>query len=78
MTHEDMLEEAARREAHNSTDKCFEEWFNDLYGLYSYRSEWFYGDCEVEEPNARKVLLRGWLRDAFIAGYEAQRNQKEP
>lgn len=21
----------------------FQEWFNDLYGVYSHRCEWFYG-----------------------------------
>lgn len=60
-----------------SVDELFTEWFNDLYGLYTCRSEWFYGDCEVGDENTRKSLLFKWVHAAFIAGYEAQHNQKK-
>ena len=50
---------------------AFNAWFNDdSYGPYSYRCEWFFGDCEVEDVNTRKDLLYKWIRAAYNAGYE--------
>ena len=47
----------------------FQEWFNDLYGVYSHRCEWFYGDCEVEDEKTRKDLMIKWLHSAYLSGY---------
>jgi hypothetical protein len=51
----------------------FQEWFNDLYGIYSYRCEWFYGDCEVEDEKTRKDLMIKWLHSAYLSGYNVGR-----
>ena len=49
----------------------FNAWFNDdTYGPYSYRCEWFFGDCEVEDVKTRKDLLYKWIHAAYCAGYE--------
>lgn len=49
----------------------FDKWFNeDLYGKFSSRSEWFYGDCEVKNEKIRKDLVYNWVRAAYLSGYE--------
>jgi hypothetical protein len=47
----------------------FVEWFNSSYGSYSLRSEWFFGDCEVEDEKTRKDILYKWIHAAYVAGY---------
>ena len=55
----------------------FDKWFNeDLYGKFSCRSEWFYGDCEVKEEKIRKDLVYNWVRAAFLSGYELGGTEK--
>lgn len=51
----------------------FQEWFNELYGVYSHRCEWFYGDCEVEDEKTRKDLMIKWLHSAYLSGYNVGR-----
>ena len=51
----------------------FQEWFNEIYGVYSCRCEWFYGDCEVEDENTRKDLMIKWLHSAYLSGYNVGR-----
>ena len=54
-----------------NAEVAFVEWFNeDLYGKFSCRSEWFYGDCEVKDEKIRKDLLYNWVRSAYLSGYE--------
>ena len=48
----------------------FEKWFNENYGKFSCRSEWFYGDCEVKDEKIRKDLVYNWVRSAYLSGYE--------
>ena len=48
----------------------FDKWFNGNYGKFSCRSEWFYGDCEVEDKKIRKDLVYNWVRSAYLSGYE--------
>jgi hypothetical protein len=55
----------------NDAEEGFVEWFHDLYGSYSLRSEWFYGDCDVEDVKTRQSILASWLHSAYIAGWEA-------
>ena len=55
----------------NDAEEGFVEWFHDLYGGYSLRSEWFYGDCDVEDVKTRQSILASWLHSAYIAGWEA-------
>lgn len=54
----------------DDAEEGFVEWFNDWYGYYSLRSEWFYGDCEVEDEKTRKDLLYKWIHFAYVSGYE--------
>ena len=50
---------------------AFNAWFNDdVYGLYSWRCEWFFGDCEVEDEKTRKDLMYKWIHAAYCAGYD--------
>ena len=51
----------------------FNQWFNGNYGPLTFRSEWFYGDCEVEDEKTRKDLLYKWIHAAYVAGYERGR-----
>jgi hypothetical protein len=51
----------------------FQEWFNEIYGVYSCRCEWFYGDCEVEDEKTRKDLMIKWLHSAYLSGYNVGR-----
>jgi len=48
----------------------FVEWYNDEYGTYSCRSEWFQGDCEVEDEKTRKDLMYRWIHAAFSYAYQ--------
>ena len=48
----------------------FLEWFNGNYGNFSCRSEWFYGDCEVEDEKTRKDLMYRWIHAAFSYAYQ--------
>ncbi len=50
-------------------EEGFVDWFNGNYGEFSFRSEWFFGDCEVEDVKTRKDLLYIWIHAAFVAGY---------
>jgi hypothetical protein len=54
-------------------EESFQEWFNDLYGPYSLRAEWFYGDCEIGDEKQRKDILVKWLHSAYISGYNVGR-----
>jgi hypothetical protein len=57
----------------DTIEDAFVEWFNDIYGVYSLRSEWFFGDCEVEDVNTRKDLMYKWLHSAFVVSYNMGR-----
>ena len=48
----------------------FQEWFNDFYGDFSFRSEHFFGDCEVEDEKTLKDLMYKWIHAAFVTGFE--------
>jgi hypothetical protein len=55
------------------TEEAFQEWFNDLCGGFSFRSEWFFEDAEVEDEKTRKDLMYKWVHSAFTVGYEMGR-----
>jgi hypothetical protein len=50
--------------------KKFEDWFTDFYGRFSFRIEHFYADCEEEDVEHRKKLLKKWMVASFHEGYE--------
>jgi hypothetical protein len=51
-------------------EENFQEWFNGMYGEYSLRSEWFFGDCEVEDEKTRKDLMYRWIYASFYSAWE--------
>ncbi len=55
----------------DGAENGFVEWFNDFHGPYSFRSEWFFGDCEVGDEKTHKDIMYGWLHAAYVSGYEA-------
>jgi hypothetical protein len=54
----------------DAAENGFVEWFNDIYGPYSLRSEWFFGDCEIADEKTLKEAMYKWLHVAYVAGYE--------
>jgi len=75
MTHEEMLEVAAQREAMNAKkrkiNKQCDEWLEELEG-YSFRYERFWDDFDQAKDkndyHTMKIMVR-WLRTAFEMGY---------
>jgi hypothetical protein len=62
----------------DTIEEEFQKWFNDdswmeICGGFSFRSEWFYGDCEVGDVKTRQDLMYKWLHSAFVVGYNAGR-----
>ena len=61
----------------DTAEEAFVQWFNDDYGSpYSLRSEWFFGDCKVQDENTLKDLMYKWLHSAFLTGYNTGRCSK--
>ena len=77
MTHEEMLEVAAQREAMNSQkrkiEKQFDAQFDELEG-YSFRYERFWDDFDSAKDkndyHTTKSMVK-WMRTAFEVGYYA-------
>jgi hypothetical protein len=59
-----------------TAEVAFQEWFNGEYGNFTFRCEWFFGDCEVEDVNTRKDLMTKWVHSAFLTGYNTGRCSK--
>jgi hypothetical protein len=49
----------------------FVNWFTGNYGEFSFRYEWFFGDCEVEDEKIRKDLMYKWVHSAYVSGYNS-------
>ena len=50
----------------------FNKWFyQDFYGPFSFRYEYFLDDINIQDENQRKDVLIDWLNSAYIAGWEA-------
>jgi len=60
----------------DTIEEAFQEWFHDLYGGFSLRSEWFYGDCEVGDVKTRQDLMIKWVHSAFVMDYNTGRCSK--
>jgi hypothetical protein len=59
--------------------KTFEEWLNEIEG-YSLRSERAYTDLveyEYDSPTERWDIVSDWLKAAFEAGVESQKQEVE-
>ena len=49
----------------------FNKWFyEDFYGRFTYRYEYFMDDIKIEDDNQRKQILISWVESAFLCGYE--------
>ena len=57
----------------DTIEEAFQEWFNDLSGGFAFRSEYFFGDAEVEDVKTRQDLMYKWLHSAFVMGYNMGR-----
>lgn len=49
--------------------KTFDDWFHCLE-RFAFRSEYFYGDVEVQDEEKRKDLMYQWLKAAYDQGVE--------
>jgi hypothetical protein len=47
----------------------FNEWFYSNHTDYSFKNEYFYGDCAVEDPKTREDLMRKWVYAGFYSGF---------
>jgi hypothetical protein len=52
-----------------SAENDFVEWFHELFN-FSFRSEWFYTDCETRDEKTLKEAMYKWIHAAYVAGYE--------
>jgi hypothetical protein len=50
--------------------EAFLKYFNELEG-FTLRSERFYFDCDIDDPQKRSQMLLKWMKAAFNAGCEA-------
>jgi hypothetical protein len=80
MTHEEMLEVAAQREAMNAKkrkiEKQFDAWFGELEG-YSFRSERFWDDYDYAKESGDTSIIKNWLMFIFEQGYHACELKKD-
>ena len=81
MTHEEMLEVAAQREAMNAKkleiEKQFDEWFGELEG-YSFRYERFWDDFDQAKNKNDYYTVKSmvqWMKTAFAMGYYASESK---
>ena len=49
---------------------AFDDWFHGIYGRFALRSEYFYGDCVLDDEENLKDLMYKWVHAAFATGYE--------
>ena len=49
---------------------AFDNWFHGIYGRFALRSEYFYGDCTLDDEENLKDLMYKWVHAAFATGYE--------
>ena len=56
----------------DDAEEGFSEWFHELVG-FSFRSEWFDDDCEMEDEKTRRDLMYKWIHTAYVMGYERGR-----
>ena len=52
-----------------SAEDSFVDWFHGDYGPFSIRSEYFYGDCGVQDKKTREDLMFKWIYVAFVTGF---------
>ena len=50
----------------------FQNWFDSNVSPWTFLSEYFYGDCEIEDKEKRKDIMYKWLLAAYEEGYKAK------
>ncbi len=60
-------------EWNDRSEDDFVEWFHSNMTDYTFRSEWFYGDCTVEDVKTRQDLMYKWIHAAFTEGHKLGR-----
>ena len=53
----------------DDAEAAFVDWFNSWSSPYTFLSEYFYGDCKIEDEKTREDMLYRWLHLAFVTGY---------
>ena len=51
-------------------EEGFDDWFHGIYGRFALRSEYFYGDCRLDDEENLKDSMYEWVRAAFMTGFE--------
>ena len=49
---------------------AFDDWFHGIYGRFALRSEYFFGDCKLDDEENLKDLMYKWVHAAFVTGHE--------
>ena len=49
---------------------AFDDWFHGIYGRFALRSEYFFGDCKLDDEENLKDSMYKWVHSAFTTGYE--------
>ena len=49
---------------------AFDDWFHGIYGRFALRSEYFFGDCKLDDEENLKDSMYKWVHAAFVTGYE--------
>ena len=49
---------------------AFDDWFHGIYGRFALRSEYFYGDCVLDDEENLKDSMYEWIRSSFMTGFE--------
>jgi len=57
-------------------ENSFNDWFHGDYGTYSFRSEYFYGDCEIGDVKTRQDMLKKWIYASFYEGFMRGKDAK--
>ena len=47
----------------------FNEWFYSNHTDYSFKNEYFYGDCEIGDVKTRQDMLKKWIYASFYEGF---------
>lgn len=61
----------------DDAESGFVDWFHGNMTDYTWRSEWFYGDCAVEDLKTRESIMHKWLHTAFTEGYKLGTKNKK-
>ena len=52
------------------SENAFDDWFHGIYGRFALRSEYFFGDCKIDDEENLKDSMYEWIRSSFMTGFE--------